>query len=151
MVKPEDPDAEWVAGAGHLRVSDADRERMVDFLKNAFVHGRLSLGELAHRAGQALEARTSAQLADVAADIPARPPAAAPPGQPAPARVPARARPVSRKAIAWVLSMIIVLPGLSAAFVTYYGGFIIVLIVAFFAAGWLDSYDSARVRRHRAY
>lgn len=150
MMNPEDPDAGWTAGAGHLRVSDADRERMVDLLKTAFVRGQLSLGELAHRAGQALEARTSAQLAAVAADILARPAAAGP--QREPAHVPARARPVSRKAIAWAVSLIIVLPALSAAFVaTYYGGFIIVFILAFFAAGWLDSYDSARIRRHRAH
>lgn len=150
---------------------------MVDFLKTAFVHGRLSLGELAHRTGQALEARTRAQLTAVAADIPVVP---APPTPRSPARTPAarrssparagggvaagggvvadggapvgaRAWPVSRKAIACVLAAIIVLPGLSFAFVdTYYGGFVILLLLAFAAAGWIESYDASSARRRRA-
>ncbi len=151
MTKPQDPGAGWADGGGHLRVSDEDRERMVDFLKTAFVQGRLSLGELAHRTGQALEARTRAQLTAVTADIPVVP---APPAPQSPAArtsaVPAR--PVSRKAIAGVLAMIIVLPGLSIAFVsTYYGGFFILLLLAFAAAGWIESYDAPAARRRRAY
>jgi hypothetical protein len=124
---------------------------MVGFLKTAFVQGRLSRDELADRAGQALEARTRAQLAAVSADIPAAQAAAAPPRPSEPLPVRTRGRPVSRKAIAWVLSSIIVLPGLSFIFVdTRYGGIIIILLLAFSAAVGLDLWDPPQARRHGA-
>ena len=59
-MEPPDPGAGWVVGGGHLRASDADRERVIDALKAAFVQGRLSRSELTTRAGQALESRTYA-------------------------------------------------------------------------------------------
>jgi hypothetical protein len=62
-MEPQDPGAVWAAGGGHLRASDADRERAIDVLKAAFVQGLLSKSELARRAGQALESRTYAELA----------------------------------------------------------------------------------------
>src|SRR5690242_2641124 len=58
---------------GHLRTSHADRERVVDFLKAAFVQGRLTKEELEARAGQALGSRTYAELAEVTSDLPATP------------------------------------------------------------------------------
>jgi len=76
-------------------------------LKNAFVHGRLTKGELDVRAGHALTARTRAELAALTADIPVpvSPPNAAPsapsapPRRRPPARPPARARhPLARAA-----------------------------------------------------
>ena len=54
-----------------LRASDADREQAIDTLKAAFVHGRLTNGELGLRVGQALVSRTYADLAVLTADIPA--------------------------------------------------------------------------------
>ena len=54
-------------------------------LKDAFVHGRLTKGELDARAGQALTARTRAELAALTADIPVP---VSPPGAP-----PSRRRP----------------------------------------------------------
>jgi hypothetical protein len=70
---PEDGGA---AGRGHLRAAHADREHVIDLLKAAFVQGRLTKDELDARAGQALTARTYAQLAALTDDIPtARPPA----------------------------------------------------------------------------
>src|SRR5271170_7802900 len=71
------------AGHGHLRAADAGREHMVDTLKAAFVQGGLTKDELDARAGQALTARTYAELAALTADIPAGPPAARPARQPA--------------------------------------------------------------------
>jgi Domain of unknown function (DUF1707) len=79
----EDPAA---AGRGRLRASHADREQAIDALKTAFVHGQLTKDELDARAGQALAARTYADLAALTTDIPPRPPAARPPRPPAPAR-----------------------------------------------------------------
>jgi len=62
-------------------------------LKDAFVHGRLTKGELDARAGQALTARTRAELAALTADIPvpvSSPDAASP--APSRRRPPVRAR-----------------------------------------------------------
>jgi len=66
-VKPE-PGAQAAAG---LRASRADRERVIDLLKAAFVQGRLDRDEFGARIGQALASRTYGELAAVTADIPA--------------------------------------------------------------------------------
>jgi hypothetical protein len=73
------PEEAAAAGRGHLRASHADREHVIDLLKAAFVAGRLTKDELETRAGQALTARTYAELAPITADIPPGPPAARPP------------------------------------------------------------------------
>ena len=70
-----------------MRASHADRERVIDTVKAAFARGQLTAGELDARVGQALTARTYAELATVTLSIPARPdPARAP--KPAPAQPP---------------------------------------------------------------
>jgi Domain of unknown function (DUF1707) len=84
------------AGHDRLRASHADRERAVDVLKAAFVHGRLTQDELDGRVGQALTARTYAELTALTADLPAEPDRAPSPG-PAPAPAPARPRNRSAK------------------------------------------------------
>jgi Domain of unknown function (DUF1707) len=84
------------SGDGRLRASHADREQVVDTLKAAFVQGRLTQDELDARVGQALAARTYADLAALTADRPgpARAPSPAPALSPAPA--PARTTPHGR-------------------------------------------------------
>jgi DUF1707 SHOCT-like domain len=67
------------ADQGRLRASHADRNRVVDVLKAAFIEGRLTKDELDARLSQTLAARTYAELAVLTADIPpgtklARPP-----------------------------------------------------------------------------
>ena len=124
---------------GHLRASDADREHVVEVLTTAFVQGRLNLDELRLRAGQALESRTYAELAATITDIPAPP--LRPPPAPGPVRLPARpavcppvppARmPASAKAAVWAACVIVALPAVWAAFLTYYGGFLILFLLAF--------------------
>jgi hypothetical protein len=96
MAGPQDPAA---AGSDRLRVGHADREQVIEALKAAFVQGRLTKAELDTRAGQALSARTYADLAALTADIPAAPsdPPAAAPARPS---APARRRPLARAA-AW--------------------------------------------------
>lgn len=79
------PEDRGAAGRGHLRAADADREHVIDRLKTAFVQGRLAKDELDARAGQALTARTYAELAALTDDIPAGPPAR-PHNQPKPPR-----------------------------------------------------------------
>jgi hypothetical protein len=81
------------AGRGHLRASHADRQRVIDVLKAAFVQGRLAKDELDARVDQTFAARTYAELAAVTADLPAGL------ARPEPVRRPARGegeRPVAR-------------------------------------------------------
>ena len=90
---PEDGAA---AGHGRLRASHADREHVIDTLKAAFADGRLDKDDLEDRVGQALAARTYAELATVTADIPVGPARA-----PRPRR--AARRPVNKEAVKWGL------------------------------------------------
>jgi uncharacterized protein len=116
-------------GRSRLRASDADRERVVDTLKDAFVHGMLNKDEFDVRAGQALTSRTYAELTAITRDIPL-PTRLTAPRPPQSARLPAR-KPVNKKAIAWTTCAIVLPPALSAAFLTYYGGFIVLFLCAF--------------------
>jgi hypothetical protein len=77
------PEEGTAAGRGHLKAAHADREHVIDLLKAAFVQDRLTKDELDARTGQALTARTYAELGVLTADIPATLPAARPPRQPA--------------------------------------------------------------------
>jgi hypothetical protein len=120
--------AAGATGRGHLRASDADREQVIDTLKDAFVQGLLTKDELGTRAGQALASRTYAELAAITADIPARLIEVQPAPRPAPA--PAR-KPIGKKAVVWAAGVIILLPALGTAFLTYYGGFIVLFLFAF--------------------
>jgi len=118
-IGPWDPHA---AAISRLRASDADRDRVVDALKAAYARGLLTTDELAARTGQALAARTYSDLAAASAVLAERP---APPS----ARLPARTR-VSKKTVAYGTSAIVLSPALVAAFLTFYGGFIILFLVA---------------------
>jgi len=127
----------WRA-SDRLRASDADRDQVLESLKTAFVQGRLTIDELDERAGQALVSRTYGELAALTADIPPGParampqPPAAPAGIPAAEPVPAALRtPASAKAAVWAACVIAALPAVWAAFLTFYGGFVILFLVAF--------------------
>ena len=76
------PDEGAVAAHGRLRASHADREQVIDTLKTAFADGRLDEDELDARVGQALAARTYAELATATVGIPAAPAQAPPPRRP---------------------------------------------------------------------
>ena len=77
-------------GRGHLRASHADREHVIDVLKDAFAQGRLTRDELDVRVGRTLASRTYADLTALTADLPAgQAPPRGPAGAPA-ARAPAR-------------------------------------------------------------
>ena len=67
-VRPE-PGAQ--AAAAGLRASQADRERVIDLLKAAFVQGRLTRDEFDARIARALASRTNWELAAVTFDLPA--------------------------------------------------------------------------------
>jgi hypothetical protein len=70
-------------GAPELRASDADRDRVVDVLRDAAADGRLTVAEFDERMEAALSSRTLGELAALTADlgpgpppVPARPTAA---------------------------------------------------------------------------
>ena len=125
---PGDRKAVGARGGGHLRASDADREQVIEALKDAFVQGRLTMDELGMRTAQALVSRTYAELTAITADIPGRPIEVPPP---MPARPAAARRPINKKAVACAACMLILPPALGAAFLTFYGGFIILFLFAF--------------------
>ncbi len=54
-----------------MRASDADRDRVLDVLREAAAEGRLTPDELDERMGAALAARTLGELAALTADLPA--------------------------------------------------------------------------------
>ena len=117
-------------GRGHIRASDADREQVIDALKEAFVRGRLTKDELAVRAGRALVSRTYAELTAITADILVTIPAWLTEARPSkPGWAPVR-QPVNKRAVAWTTGMIVLPPMVWAAFLTYSGGFIILFLLA---------------------
>ncbi len=79
MTGPGDEMAAMAGGPGDLRASHADREQVIDTVKAAFVQGQLTVGELDARVGQALTARTYAELAAVTVGVPAGSDLAKPP------------------------------------------------------------------------
>jgi hypothetical protein len=58
-------------GRGLMRTTRADREQVIDALKAAFVHGRLTKDELDARLARALIPQTYAELATLTDDLPA--------------------------------------------------------------------------------
>jgi Domain of unknown function (DUF1707) len=62
---------------GQLRVSDADRDRTLSALSEAFRVGRITADEFDQRSGHALRARTGKELTALLADLPLAGPSAA--------------------------------------------------------------------------
>lgn len=60
----------WRYPAGNLRVSDADRDRALAELTDAYQAGRLDSEEFDERSGRALKAKTGRELADLFTDLP---------------------------------------------------------------------------------
>jgi Domain of unknown function (DUF1707) len=126
---PWDQMAAGATGRGSLRASDADREQVIDALKAAFVQGQLSKVELEVRAGLALVSRTCAELTAITAEIPAVPIEAQLPSKPA--RADTWKRVNKNKVAARSACAIILAPVLGAAFLTFYGGYLVLLLFAF--------------------
>ena len=68
---PRQPDAQPATGTGEpgLRASDADRERVVDILRQAGGDGRLDVDELDERVQRAYATKTIAELRPLIADL----------------------------------------------------------------------------------
>ncbi len=58
--------------SGSMRVSDADRDQAIAELSEHYQAGRLTTEEFEDRSGLALQARTTADLADLFTDLPRR-------------------------------------------------------------------------------
>jgi hypothetical protein len=144
MAGPGDEMAAGAGGRGHLRVSHADREQVIETLKVAFVQGMLDTDEFDLRVGQTFASRTRAELAAITADIPtglamARPPA------PARAQVEkpvARPGPVIAAATAvyafgWVYEIFLTAHGADnpSTPLVIFGGFFLYLIVLAICVG----------------
>ena len=124
----------WDLGSARFLASDADRERVVDVLKAAFVHGTLTRDELTVRTGRALTARTYAELAAITAGL--TPGAARPAPRPA-TQIPrprVRKRRVTKKVVALSACAVVVPLTLTVAFLSYYGGFLVMMLVTFIGA-----------------
>jgi Flp pilus assembly protein TadB len=65
----------------YLRVSDADREKVAERLREHFAAGRLTSEELDERVAAALSAKTAGDLRGLLADLPEPAPAGPQPGQ----------------------------------------------------------------------
>ena len=124
----------WDPGGARFLASDADRERVVDVLKTAFVHGTLTRDELTLRTGRALTARTYAALAAITADLSPGPPRPAPrPATQTPRRRVSRRR-VSKKVVILSACVVVVPLTLVVAFLSYYGGFLVMMLFTFIGA-----------------
>ena len=110
MTGPWDPMA--AASRGAMRTSRAEREQAIEVLKIAFVADRLAKDEFDVRAGQALTARTAAELAALTADIPVGPVAAGPLRTPARTKARPPANRVGRTGTCMTLIAAAVLGGL---------------------------------------
>lgn len=62
-----------MAMSEELRVSDGERDGVVEFLKEQTAQGRLSLEEFEQRTGDAYAAKTRLQLEQVTQDLPGAP------------------------------------------------------------------------------
>ena len=120
----------WDPGSARFLASDADRERAVDVLKTAFVHGALTRDELALQTGRALTARTYAELAAITAGLTPR--AAGPRAARPVTQTPKRR--VSKKVVAWSACAVVLPPTLGVAFLSYYGGFLVMMLFTFIGA-----------------
>lgn len=100
---------------GHLRVSDADRDRALAELSEHFQAGRLTSEEFDERSGRALQARTGAELTGLLTDLP-RPQAAVPSPGPrhphSPARLPAG--PIATVAAVGAITAVLVIGAITA-------------------------------------
>jgi hypothetical protein len=125
----------WDPGSARFLASDADRERVVDGLKTAFVHGTLTRDELTLRTGRALTARTYAELAAITAGLTPGPPRPGPQPQAQPrAQTRAPRKRVTKKVVALSACAIVVPLTLGVAFLSYYGGFLAMMLFTFIGA-----------------
>ena len=150
------PDEGTLAGRGHMRAAQADREQAVTVLKAAYAQGRLTKDELEARVGQAFGSRTYAELAALTADIPADSSIAAGSAAAGSAAAgPPRSTPARTMAKAAGRSGICLLAAVALAEASFLAGNFLLIVAAFFALmaasgffgyGILDAWHERRAR-----
>lgn len=110
---------EQAAHHGRMRASDADRERALGALEAGYQQGLLGVAELRARTRQVRASRTYAELTAATAVLASRLPPVAP-----------AVRRITPKVVAGSACAIVLPPAIFAAFLTYYGGFIILCLLA---------------------
>lgn len=133
-----------------MRISDADRERVAERLREHYAEGRLSSDELEERITTTLSAKTYGDLSQVLADLPepapappySQPGAAAPWGQRRTVvyRRGPRLLPLALIALAAAL----VLPGVGFVFLVFFK----LLLLLFLATAVAGVFAAFRFRRH---
>ena len=118
-----------------MRVSDSERERVAQFLREQSLEGRLDHDELDERMGAAYQAKTAGELQDLIEDLPHRRVAPAPARRPAPQR--RRKGPHPLAIAGMCLLGLLVLPTLAAAGIGVVFAVVMALVVAVFVLGFL--------------
>jgi Flp pilus assembly protein TadB len=122
--------------ARRMRVSDSERERVVQFLREQSLEGRLDHDELDERMGAAYRAKTANELHDLIEDLPHRRVAPAPVHRPASRR--RRQNGPHPLAIAGMcLLALLVLPTLAAGGVAVVFAVLAAVMIAVFVLGFL--------------
>ena len=111
-----------------MRVSDAERERVAEFIREQALEGRLDSEELEERLGLAYSAKTAGELEDLIADLPHR-------------LVSRRAKPPTRQQkhpplpaiVGLVVLGVIALPTLAAGGIAIATALIVALVATVFA------------------
>jgi len=127
------PDEGGLAGRGHLRAAQADREQTITVLKAAYAQGRLTKDELEARAGQAFVSRTYAELAALTADLPADVPAVSTAATGSDAAWPPPSTPARTLAKAARRSGVCLLVAIALVEGAYLAGNFLLIVAAFFA------------------
>jgi hypothetical protein len=147
------PDEGGLAGRGHLRAAQADREQTITVLKAAYAQGRLTKDELEARAGQAFVSRTYAELAALTADLPADVPAVSTAATGSDAAWPPPSTPARTLAKAARRSGVCLLVAIALVEGAYLAGNFLLIVAAFFALiaasgffgyGILDAWEERR-------
>jgi hypothetical protein len=121
--------------ARRMRVSDNERERVVQFLREQALVGRLDHEELEERIGAAYHAKTAGELQDLIEDLPHRRVAPAPARRPAPQR--RRQGPHPLAIAGMCVLALLVLPTLAAGGVAVVFAVMAAVVIAVFALGFL--------------
>ncbi|MDQ2875777.1 MAG: DUF1707 domain-containing protein [Actinomycetota bacterium] len=139
----------------HIRVSDADRERVADRLREHFAEGRLSTGELDERIEATLSAKTFAELRRVTKDLPDPEPIPEPGRPAAPPWAGRRGlamrhhrRPRFLPLVLLLLIAALVIPGAAFLLVAFVKVVLLFWLVASVAAIFAAARFRRRARRH---
>jgi hypothetical protein len=140
-----EPGDNRTAAARRLQASHTERERTVDALKAAYVQDRLTKDEFDERLGEALAARTYAELAALTVDIPVGPAVARPPDRPR-----RRAGNAARWGASGLVSPALVLVALASAALNGGSGYWVVAVVAaiVYFVVWLSAGADMLWQRH---